>query len=100
MNLLWGSDGHMDNKWDDSSAKVDYKRYQLLRVIPRTDIQVEDVLALKEEIEGLMYWTQPAKNHSTDILIPPDLVLDVKQSLQLRGIEFVVLLKDVQVSRK
>lgn len=97
MNLFWGSDGHTD---DASSNKVNYKRYQLVRVIPRTDMQVDDVLALKEEIEGLMYWTQPAKNNSADILIPPELVTDVKEFLQLRELEFVVLLKDVQVSRK
>lgn len=100
MSLLWGSDGHIDDKWDDRSKKVYYKNYQLLRVIPRTDMQVDDVLALREEIEGLMYWTEPARNHSADILIPPDSVTDVKQFLQIRGVEFVVLLKDVQVSRK
>jgi hypothetical protein len=63
-------------------------------------MQVDDVLALREETEGLMYWTEPAKNHSADILVPPDLVTDVKEFLQLRGLEFVVLLKDVQVSIK
>jgi hypothetical protein len=100
MNFLWGNDGNENDKWDASPKKVNYKRYQLLRVIPRTDKQVDDVLALREDIEGLMYWTQPAKNHSADILVPPDLVTDVREFLQLRGLEFVVLLKDVQVSRK
>jgi hypothetical protein len=97
MNLLWGHDKHMNENRDDTSKKVYYKGYQLLRVTPRTDVQVHDVLALREETDGLMYWLQPAKNRSADILTPPDLVIDVKQFLQLRGIEFVVLLKDVQV---
>jgi hypothetical protein len=100
MNVLWGFDGNMDEKRDNISKKVNYKRYQVLRVIPRTDLQVNDVLELREETGGLMYWTEPAKNHSADILVPPDLVTDVKEFLHLRGLEFVVLFKDVQVSRK
>jgi hypothetical protein len=100
MNLLWGFDGNMDDKRETNLIKVSYKRHQVLRVTPRTDQEVDDVLALREEIEGLMYWTEPAKNHSADILVPPDLVTDVKEFLQLRGLEFVVLFKDVQVSRK
>ncbi|PSN48354.1 hypothetical protein C0J52_08084 [Blattella germanica] len=94
MNLFFG-DG-MDEKWEARSKKVRYNRYQLLRVIPRTTAQVDDVLALRDEVDGLMYWTQPAKNHSADILVPPDLVSDVKEFLQFRGLEFVVLLKDIQ----
>jgi hypothetical protein len=100
MNLLWGFNEEADGKWDSSAKKVNYKHHQLLRVIPRTDEQVDEVLAMKEEIEELMYWTQPARNHSTDILVPPDFVPDVKEFLQLRGLEFVVLLNDVQVSTK
>lgn len=100
MNLLWGFDGNMDDKRETNLSKVSYKRHQVLRVTPRTDQEVDDVLALREETEGLMYWTEPAKNHSADILVPPDLVTDVKEFLQLRGLEFVVLFKDVQVSRK
>jgi hypothetical protein len=100
MNLLWGYDGNMDDKRESSSQKVNYKRHQVLRVTPRTDQEVDGVLALREEIDGLMYWTEPAKNHSADILVPPDLVADVKEFLQLRGLEFVVLFMDVQVRRK
>jgi hypothetical protein len=55
-------------------------------VIPRTDPQVDDVLALREETEGLMYWKEPVKNHSADILVPPDLLTDVKEFLHLRGL--------------
>ena len=99
MNVLWGFN-YMDGEWGAGPKKVSYKRHQLLRVIPRTDIQVDDVLTMREELEGLMFWTEPARNHSTDILVPPDLIPDVKEFLQLRGLEFIVLLKDVQVSTK
>ena len=100
MNFLWGFNDDLDDERDVGAKKVNYKHYQLLRVIPRTDIQVDDILTMREEIEGLMFWTEPAKNHSADILVPPDLTSDVKEFLQSQGLEFIVLLKDVQVSTK
>lgn len=100
MNSMWGFNDDVYGGWGAGAKKVSYKRHQLLRVIPRTDIQVDDVLTMREELEGLMFWTEPARNHSTDILVPPDLIPDVKEFLQLRGLEFIVLLKDVQVSTK
>lgn len=100
MNFLWGFNDGVDDEWGAGAKKLSYKRHQLLRVIPRTDIQVDDVLTMREELEGLMFWTEPARNHSADILVPPDLIPDVKEFLQLRGLEFIVLLKDVQVSTK
>jgi hypothetical protein len=100
MNSLWGFNDDVYDEWGAGAKKVSYKRHQLLRVIPRTDIQVDDVLTMREEVEGLMFWTEPARNHSTDILVPPDLIPDVKEFLHLRGLEFIVLLKDVQVSTK
>jgi len=99
MNFMWGFN-YVDDEWGAGAKKVSYKRHQLLRLIPRTDIQVDDVLTMREELEGLMFWTEPARNHSADILVPPDLIPDVKEFLQLRGLEFIVLLKDVQVSKK
>jgi len=100
MNLLWGFNDDVDDEWGTGAKKVSYKRHQLLRVIPRTDIQVDDVMTMREELEGLMFWTEPARNHSTDILVPPDLIPEVKEFLQLRELEYIVLLKDVQVSTK
>ena len=94
MNYFFGE----DERWNGKNRKVRYNRYQLLRVTPRTNGQVEDVMALRDEVDGLMYWTQPTKNHSADILVPPGLVADVKQFLHMRGLEFVVLFKDIQVS--
>jgi len=100
MNFLWGFNDDVKDDWGTGVKKISYKRHLLLRVIPRTDTQVDDVLTMREELEGLMFWTEPARNHSTDILVPPDLIPDVKEFLQLRGLEFVVLHKDVQVSKK
>jgi hypothetical protein len=99
MNFFWGFNDDVDDEWVDGAKKITYKRHQLLRVIPRTDIEVDDVLTMREEVEGLMFWTEPARNHSTDVLVPPDLIPDVKEFLQLRGLEYIVLLKDVQVSK-
>jgi len=100
MNFFWGFNDDADDEGGAGAKKISYKRHQLLRIIPRTDIEVEDVLTMREEVEGLMFWTEPARNHSTDILVPPDLIPDVKEFLQLRGLEYIVLLKDVQVSTK
>jgi hypothetical protein len=100
MNSFWGFNDDVDDELGAGAKKISYKRHQVLRVIPRTDIEVDDVLTMREEVEGLMFWTEPARNHSADILVPPDLIPDVKEFLQLRGLEYIVLLKDVQVSTK
>ncbi|XP_032513304.2 carboxypeptidase A2-like isoform X1 [Danaus plexippus] len=80
------------------SLKKNYKGYQLIRAYPDVLWKVHSLLDLKEEAEGsgLMWWTSPSLNGSTDLLVPPDLLVDIKDSLKSSKIEFDVVIWDLQ----
>ncbi|CAG9585514.1 unnamed protein product [Danaus chrysippus] len=80
------------------SLKKNYKGYQLLRAYPDVLWKVHSLLELKEEAEGsgLMWWTSPSLNGSTDLLVPPDLLADIKDHLKSSKIEFDVVIWDLQ----
>lgn len=61
--------------------------------------KVQELLDLQEEGQGsgLMWWTSPSLNSSTDLLVPPDLLQDVRAHLKSNKIEFDVILYDLQV---
>lgn len=61
--------------------------------------KVHSLLDLQEDAEGsgLMWWTAPSLNSSTDLLVPPDLLADVKEHLKYNKIDFDVVIWDLQV---
>lgn len=77
-------------------GKVSYKRFQLLRVRPRSEEEVEDVANLEGET-NVQFWTPLMKNRTVDIVIPPDLSLNIKEFFKDRGIPFTVLSTDLEV---
>ncbi|CAK1552081.1 unnamed protein product [Leptosia nina] len=85
-------------KSNKKALKKSYKGYQLLRSYPDTQWKVRSLLDLQEEGEGsgLMWWTLPSLNGSTDLLVPPDLLVDVKDHLKSSNIEFEVIIWDLQ----
>ncbi|XP_076285065.1 carboxypeptidase B [Lasioglossum baleicum] len=79
------------------SAKVNYKNYHLIRLSPSSESQVKELRELRDaEPEDLRFWTQPSYNKSTDVVVAPDLVSDLKTFLRGRGIDFQVLIPDLQ----
>ncbi|CAH2086528.1 unnamed protein product [Euphydryas editha] len=82
------------------SLKKTYKGYQLIRTYPDLQWKVHSLLDLQEEAEGsgLMWWTSPSLNGSTDLLVPPDLLTDVKNHLKSSKIEFDIIIWDLQKS--
>ncbi|XP_026495200.2 uncharacterized protein LOC113400047 [Vanessa tameamea] len=80
------------------SLKKTYKGYQLLRTYPDLQWKVHSLLDLQEEAEGsgLMWWTSPSLNGSTDLLVPPDLLIDIKNHLKSSKIDFDVVIWDLQ----
>ncbi|XP_072943949.1 carboxypeptidase A2-like [Epargyreus clarus] len=80
------------------AAKKNYKGYQLLRAFPDTQWKIRALLELQEDSEGsgLLWWTAPSLNGSTDLLVPPDLLVDVKDHLKSSMIEFDVIIWDLQ----
>ncbi|KAI5633070.1 zinc carboxypeptidase domain-containing protein [Phthorimaea operculella] len=78
--------------------KKTYKGYQLLRAYPDAQWKVHELLDLQEDGQGsgLMWWTVPTMSGSTDLLVPPDLLEDVKDLLQSNKIDFDVVIWDLQ----
>ncbi|CAG4981220.1 unnamed protein product [Parnassius apollo] len=78
--------------------KKNYKGYQLLRAYPDVRWKVQEMIDLQEEGEGsgLMWWTPPSLNGSTDLLVPPDLLEDVKDHLKSNKIDYDVVIYDLQ----
>ncbi|XP_028162001.1 carboxypeptidase A2-like isoform X1 [Ostrinia furnacalis] len=85
-------------KTNKKSLKKNYKGYQLLRTYPDLQWKVNELLDLQEEAQGsgLMWWTSPSLNGSTDLLVPPDLLSDVKDHLKSSKIDFDVVIWDLQ----
>ncbi|XP_050664329.1 carboxypeptidase A2-like isoform X2 [Leptidea sinapis] len=80
------------------SIKKNYNGYQLLRAFPDQQWKIRSMLDLQEESEGsgVMWWTLPSLNGSTDLLVPPDLLIDVKDHLKSSNIDFDVIIWDLQ----
>ncbi|XP_076644229.1 carboxypeptidase B [Halictus rubicundus] len=79
------------------SIKVNYRNYHLIRLFPNSKSQVNELKELRDaEPEDIRFWTQPSYNKSTDVVVAPDLVSDLKTFLRGRGIDFQVLIPDLQ----
>ncbi|KAJ8725605.1 hypothetical protein PYW08_003788 [Mythimna loreyi] len=80
------------------SLKKNYKGYQLIRTYPDVQWKVHEMLDLQEDAQGsgLMWWTSPSMNGSTDLLVPPDLLQDVKDHLKSNKIDFDIIIWDLQ----
>jgi len=69
-----------------------------LRLYPNTLWKVNDLQDLQEDTQGsgLMWWSSPALNRSADLLVPPDLLSDVKDHLNNEGMSYDVVIWDLQ----
>lgn len=105
--------------------KINYRNYQLIRVFPNTEDNVADLRDLRDaEPEDIKFWSFPNFNRFTalrlfflkniinyltyflyrylflrtsDIIVAPDLVADVKSYLRDKKMDFKVLISDIQV---
>lgn len=79
------------------SSRVSYKNHQLIRLYPNSQQHVNDLKELeKSESEDVKFWTEPMYNRTTDMVVGPDLVSDLKVFLRYKGIDFKVLIPDLQ----
>ncbi|XP_076679448.1 carboxypeptidase B isoform X2 [Andrena cerasifolii] len=79
------------------SRRVNYKNHQLIRLFPSTEGQVNEVKDLSDtEPEDIKFWTQPMFNKTTDMVVAPGLIPELKAFLRDRGIDFKVLIPDLQ----
>ncbi|CAL7950479.1 unnamed protein product [Xylocopa violacea] len=88
-----------ENTSKPRSRKINYRNYQLIRLFPNTLGQVNELKELREaEPENVKFWTAPMYNKTTDVVVAPDFASDVKTFLKDRGIDFKVLIPDLQKS--
>ena len=80
--------------------RVRYHGYQLLRVKVRDQEEGEQLRRLLEQEERVQLWRHAVRNHTADVLLPPDTAPAVKDSLEYWGLDYTVLSADVQVSTK
>lgn len=105
--------------------RINYRNYQLIRVFPNTEDNIADLRDLRDaEPEDIKFWSFPTLNRFTslrfsflkniinyltyflyryiflrtsDMIVAPDLVADVKDYLRDKKIDFKVLISDIQV---
>ncbi|XP_065211305.1 carboxypeptidase B-like [Planococcus citri] len=80
---------------DDLPQKVSYDGFQLLKVWPRTDEDVDDIKVFGEQ-PRVQIWLPVLKNASTDLIIPPDALPTIKEDLKERGVEFSVINHNIE----
>ncbi|KAG8238262.1 hypothetical protein J437_LFUL016442 [Ladona fulva] len=94
INALFGREG---NALLGGTSRVKYTNYQLLRATARTDAQLQEIKELKQEMStDVSFWTPAKKNASTDIMVAPEAVEEVKAFLKKRDIPYEVVILDVQ----
>ncbi|XP_001602586.2 carboxypeptidase A2-like [Nasonia vitripennis] len=89
--------GDDDDEADAQSNAVSYKDYQMLRITPKSQRQVRHLQELKDnEPDDVKFWTVPAKDKATDLVVSPVILKDVKEFLQEKKIEYTILVNDLQ----
>ncbi|KAG8329655.1 hypothetical protein J6590_081811 [Homalodisca vitripennis] len=72
-----------------------YRDHQLLRVVPRTKDDLEELEGLEGE-SGVVFWSPPALNRSLEMVLSPSVADDVKQYLSDSDMDYTVLNVNVQ----
>ncbi|CAD1480292.1 unnamed protein product [Heterotrigona itama] len=86
-----------EKNFKSRTSRISYKNHQLIRLYPSSQGHVNDLKELKEsEPEDVKFWTEPIYNRTTDVVVGPDLVSDLKVFLRDKGIDFKVLIPDLQ----
>ncbi|KAG5343280.1 CBPB Carboxypeptidase, partial [Acromyrmex heyeri] len=102
------------------TRRINYKNYHLIRAFPNTENQATDLRVLRDaEPEDIKFWSFPNPNkfvcifiiiinyliyfyiytsfyRTSDMIVAPDLVNDVKDYLRDKKIDFKVLISDIQ----
>jgi len=75
------------------SAQVDYSGHQVLRADVKTTDQGDFLVELRESFD---FWTEVGVGRFVDIRCAPDQVDDLKEQLSVHGIQFSLMIEDVQ----
>ncbi|XP_014230662.1 carboxypeptidase A2-like [Trichogramma pretiosum] len=90
-------DDFYDDVQDSGKNSVSYKDHQLIRLTPKTKRQVKYLIEMKDnEPDDVKFWTSPAKNKVTDMVVSPIILNDVKSFLREKKIAYTILISDLQ----
>ncbi|XP_039310981.1 carboxypeptidase B isoform X2 [Solenopsis invicta] len=79
------------------TRRINYRNFHLIRAFPNTASQVTDLRELRDaEPEDIKFWSFPNSNRTSDMIVSPDLVNDVKEFLKDKKINFKILISDIQ----
>jgi len=80
--------------------EVSYEDFKLLRVAVTNKEQHVHVLRLAERLNGVQVWA--THNHSTqiDLLSAPQILDQVRASLDTAGVSYAVIIENLQVSKQ
>ncbi|XP_035732266.1 carboxypeptidase B-like isoform X2 [Vespa mandarinia] len=77
--------------------RVSYRNHQLIRIFPITEEHINELRELRDsEPDDIKFWNEPILNRTTDVVIAPDIVSDVKEYLKGHQIDFKLLISDLQ----
>ncbi|XP_072163476.1 carboxypeptidase B-like [Diadema setosum] len=79
-------------------SAVRYDGYQTLSIQPRDETQLKFLSSLESKLDGkVSFWSHPrTTQRSTDVLVPPRFLDEFKELLESVGLEFSVMINDVQ----
>ncbi|XP_037028544.1 uncharacterized protein LOC119068842 [Bradysia coprophila] len=85
------------NNTPSAPQRVSYDNYQLWRLMPESADQVKFLEDYRTTPEGvkLQWWKGPTLRGPTDVVVPPNLMADVKVSLNYEEIPHEVILWDL-----
>ena len=78
-----------------SLASKRFDGYQMLRTQPLAQAQVKFLQKLQEE-QDLDFWKDPIINRSADIMVSPENLPSLRESLKFQGIEYSVMIQDLE----
>mgnify|MGYP001157519081 FL=1 len=78
-----------------SLASKRFDGYQMLRTQPLAQAQVKFLQKLQEE-QDIDFWKDPIINRSADIMVSPESLPSLKESLKFQGIEYSVMIQDLE----
>merc|ERR1712212_954400 len=73
-----------------------YEGYQVLRTSPLTGGAASLLRELQLTTNSVDFWREPVEGRTTDINTPPHLLDTVKQMLASKGVDFSVMIEDVE----
>lgn len=82
------------------AQEVDYEHFKLLRVAVTGKEQHAHVLRLAEQLDGVQAWATHNRSTQIDLLSAPQILDQVRASLDTAHVSYAVIIENLQVSKQ